>query len=337
MAALVVADDDEVLAFKPLPSDVVVATAGKAGTTWMQQLVTQLLCGGSDAALSAFGSLHELSPWVSFVAARAVVAALSPQSARLWLAARVRAGGDAAAAARELERNDTAARLLEASHASLAALRRRVAAGHGGRRCLKTHAPACAPVVDACPCVFVARGGPDAVVSLFHHWRATRAGYREAAAAAAGAPPAPLETAAAFFDLWLDDFRGYGAPRDGVTAFLRVVASFWRLREHRHVLLVHFADLKRDARREAARVAAHCGIALDGLDAALDHSSFAYMKAREAWFDLDTLEPGRFLRQGALGGGAAALADAQLARYDALVARELGDDCARWLRDGGGV
>ena len=83
--------DESLVGWTPNAGDVVVATAGKSGTTWMQQIITQLLAGGSEAALNDFGSLHELSPWVSFrVSSPAVLAARSPEFARAWLATRLR-------------------------------------------------------------------------------------------------------------------------------------------------------------------------------------------------------------------------------------------------------
>ena len=332
-------DGQEAIAFLPLRQDVVVATAGKAGTTWMQTIVTQLLARGSEAALAEFASLHELSPWVAFRISPAVLAARSPQAARAWLAAQ--AGGapelDAMAMLqRSMAEASAVARRLE----ELRALRTRVAASHDGRLVYKTHEAFLAPVADACPCVFVARSGLDSALSLFRHWRDTKPRYREAAANQSGLPPAPLEDAAAFLDAWLDDFDGFGAPRGGVGAWLETVRSWWDRRRHPNVALVHFADLKRDARGQIAKVAAHCGIGVDdaALDATCDHSSLAYMRRHERWFELDTLEPGAFLRGGgADGGGAATFSRAQIDRYEAVLADGLGADCRRWLRDGGAV
>src|SRR5262249_12972792 len=39
--------------------DVVVATYGKSGTTWMQQIIGQLVFGGDDAV-----AIHDISPWL---------------------------------------------------------------------------------------------------------------------------------------------------------------------------------------------------------------------------------------------------------------------------------
>ena len=53
--------DPEVLAhFRPRPTDVLITTAPKAGTTWMQQILYQLRSGGDDS----FGSIGEVVPWL---------------------------------------------------------------------------------------------------------------------------------------------------------------------------------------------------------------------------------------------------------------------------------
>jgi aryl sulfotransferase len=46
--------------FAPRPDDIVVATSYKAGTTWVQAIVANLIFGGQKLP----GSIHELSPWL---------------------------------------------------------------------------------------------------------------------------------------------------------------------------------------------------------------------------------------------------------------------------------
>ncbi|KAH8073337.1 DUF4246-containing protein [Aureococcus anophagefferens] len=216
--------DESLLGWTPNSGDVVVATAGKSGTTWMQQIITQLLAGGSEAALNDFGSLHELSPWVSFrVSSPAVLAARSPEFARAWLATRT--GVDELDLFKLLGDGEAEAAALDRQSALIRALRPRVP---DGRVVLKTHEPFSEGL--GCPCVFVARDGLDGVLSLYNHWRATKPAYRAAAAAAAGLPEAPLDSASRFLDLWLDDFRGYGAPREGVATWAATCALELRLR-----------------------------------------------------------------------------------------------------------
>ena len=52
------------LAFKPRPSDVIIAPYSKCGTTWMQQTVHGLRTGGS----MAFGEITEVVPWIEAAA-----------------------------------------------------------------------------------------------------------------------------------------------------------------------------------------------------------------------------------------------------------------------------
>ena len=50
------------LSFKPRPSDVLIVTPPKCGTTWMQQIVHQLRTGGD----MTFYDLYEVVPFIEF-------------------------------------------------------------------------------------------------------------------------------------------------------------------------------------------------------------------------------------------------------------------------------
>ncbi|MEA3412960.1 MAG: sulfotransferase domain-containing protein [Pseudomonadota bacterium] len=64
--------DPDVLAnFRPRPTDVLITTAPKAGTTWMQQILHQLRSGGDDA----FESIGQVVPWLEL-----------PRTGRTWKA-----------------------------------------------------------------------------------------------------------------------------------------------------------------------------------------------------------------------------------------------------------
>ncbi|MDH5545161.1 MAG: sulfotransferase domain-containing protein [Gammaproteobacteria bacterium] len=55
--------------FRPRASDVLITTAPKAGTTWMQQILYQLKSGGDDS----FESINDVVPWIEW-----------PQIGRSW-------------------------------------------------------------------------------------------------------------------------------------------------------------------------------------------------------------------------------------------------------------
>ncbi len=46
--------------FRPRPSDILIVTAPKAGTTWMQQILYQIVSGGDDG----FSSIYDVVPWL---------------------------------------------------------------------------------------------------------------------------------------------------------------------------------------------------------------------------------------------------------------------------------
>jgi hypothetical protein len=48
------------VAFRPRPTDVLIVTTPKAGTTWMQQIVHQLRTGGDDD----FDEISRVVPWL---------------------------------------------------------------------------------------------------------------------------------------------------------------------------------------------------------------------------------------------------------------------------------
>lgn len=48
--------------FRPRPTDILITTAPKAGTTWMQQILHQLRSGGDEG----FESIFDVVPWIEF-------------------------------------------------------------------------------------------------------------------------------------------------------------------------------------------------------------------------------------------------------------------------------
>jgi hypothetical protein len=90
------------------------------------------------------------------------------------------------------------------------------------------------------------------------------------------------------------------------------VASWWPLRDAPNVLLLHYADLKREHEASVRRIADFLGFAPTPAQwpAILEHTSFAWMKAHETKFelcsvaDVPILDPGAMIRKGKLGASA---------------------------------
>jgi len=132
----------------------------------------------------------------------------------------------------------------------------------------------------------------------------------------------------AFFARWLQQ-----------AALLHHVATFWELRSRPNVLLVHFADLKRDLAGEMRRIAAFLEIDVPEArwPAVVARCTFDAMKSRAD--EIGTFwnfEGGAqsFLFKGTNGRWHDVLSPAELEAYRQRVAEILPAEAARWLEQG---
>jgi len=272
------------LAFRD--DDIIIATYAKTGTTWVQQIVCQLIFQGAEDL-----PVSEMSPWVDL--------RVPPKEVKLPA--------------------------IEAqTH----------------RRFLKTHLPVDALVFsDRAKYLYLGRDGRDVVWSLYnHHLNANDAWY-DALNNTPGRVGPPIEpptgTPSEYFEQWLADD---GAP---FWSFWENVGSWWAIRNLPNVVLVHFADLKKDMAGQVKRIAAFLDIAVDDavMRKVLEHSSFDYMKAHA---DQSAPLGGAFWKGGAKtfihkgrnGRWTEELSDEVSARYEQMALDRLGADCARWLAHG---
>jgi hypothetical protein len=163
----------------------------------------------------------------------------------------------------------------------------------------------------------------------------------------------------AFFDLW-------GVPKQALTrpdfpSFYRDVidakgmqgmlfgflASWWPHRHASNVLMLHFADLKRDLPGATRKVASFLGIEPTAEQWARidEHTTFAWMKQNEGKFSniskapVKVLEDGSMVRKGAVGAAREDGMTDEIAKH----LREVGShictdaDALEWLYEGGAL
>ena len=271
------------------PDDIIISTYAKAGTTWTQQIVGQLIFKGAEDV-----DVQALSPWVDMrVPARQIkIAGLEAQK---------------------------------------------------NRRFMKTHLPLDAFVFrPELKHIYIARDGRDVIWSMHNHHANANTLFYELINDTPGRVGPPLPKAdpdiRRYFLNWLEND---GAP---FWSMWQNARTWWTVRHHPNVLMLHFADMKTDLEANVRRIAHFLEIELDEKTFAtvVDHCTFNYMKRhaeKSAPLGGVVWEGGAttFINKGANGRWRDVLTAEDCARYEARAVAELGADCARWLKAGGAI
>ena len=270
--------------FKFRDGDIVIATYAKSGTTWVQQIVSQLVFNGAEDLPVA-----DMSPWLDL--------RVPPKEVKL--------------AAVEAQTH---------------------------RRFIKTHLPVDALVFSPrAKYNYIGRDGRDVVWSMYNHHANANEDWYKAINESPGrvGPPVPRPPAdiRQYFHEWLE---GDGYP---FWSFWENIRSWWAIRALPNVLLLHFTDLKRDLPGEIRRIAAFLDVPVDEarFPAILEHCSFDYMKSHAtksvplggAFWDGGAQT---FIHKGTNGRWHDVLSAEESGRYEKIARRELGEDCAAWLK-----
>jgi aryl sulfotransferase len=274
--------------------DIVVADPFKAGTTWTQRIVQQILQNGEEKE----GGLSDTSPWLD----------------SSW--------GDHVGMLKVLKDQREA----------------------GKRRVIKSHLPADAlPIAPEARYVFVGRNGKDLGISfhnyLYNFSAPTMATINQMHAEWSGDStplviPADMQE---FFDKWLDT-NGFDC-----CDLLDIMKSWWELRDEPNVLLLHYSQLKKDLRRQIARLAEFFSIDPKTLrmNAIVEHCSFDYMSERAekmAPFGGTHMSSAKaFFHKGLKRDHRTELTPPQVQRFDRAALEKLGKECAHWLETGEGA
>lgn len=209
------------------------------------------------------------------------------------------------------------------------------------RRILKTHLPVDALVFSPrAKYLYIARDGRDVVWSMYNHHANANAAWYGALNDTPGRVGAPIEPPPAdvrqYWRDWLD--------RDGhpFWPFWEHVRSWWAIRHLPNVMLLHFADLKRDMPGQMRRIATFLDIPVDEArwPHMVEYCSFDWMKRNAtqsvplggAFWDGGAET---FIHKGVNGRWADTLTAEGCAEYEARAEQELGAACARWLANGG--
>jgi aryl sulfotransferase len=272
--------------FKFRDDDIVIGTYAKSGTTWVQQIVAQLLFRG-DPNLE----VAEMSPWLDL--------RVPPKDVKLPA--------------------------VEAqTH----------------RRFLKTHLPVDALVFSPkAKYLYIGRDGRDVVWSMYNHHANANQSWYDALNDTPGrvGPPIdrPSKDIRRYWREWMD--------RDGhpFWSFWENIRSWWQIRRLPNVMLLHFANLKRDMPAEIRRVAKFLDIPIDESrwETILEHCSFEWMKRNAtksvplggAFWDGGAEV---FINKGVDGRWADTLSASEIAKYERRAVEQLGAECARWLATG---
>ncbi len=205
------------------------------------------------------------------------------------------------------------------------------------RRHVKTHT-ACdgIPWHEDNAYIVVGRDGRDACMSFQNHLANMQPALMQRLVASAidegipfddgGGGPPPTHDTHEFFRWYLDNAGQF-----------EHLASYWEHRDDANVLFVHYDDLKADLGGEMRHVAAFLDVPVEETrwSEQVASCTFEGMKARAAEIaDFESHFVGgasTFLYKGTSGRWRDVLTDAELADYDAAVARSMPAECARWM------
>jgi aryl sulfotransferase len=280
--------------FVPRDNDIIVTTSYKAGTTWMQAIVAALVFQQPQPSIPQ----DLLTPWIE---------------------------------GNNVPIDDIIGLLNSQTH----------------RRYMKTHLPLDGlRFFDKPKYIFVGRDGKDVYMSMWNHWNNLAPHTFELLNSAPdrkgpdmALPPADLSDS---FDQWLRKgtypWENNGFP---FWSHLHHAKSWWDFRHLPNILFVHFDDLLNDIDGQMRRVASYLDIPVDEdiWPALLEGVSFKSMKE-----NAEIMAPGatigawkstsNFFSKGTSKRWEGVLTQSQVAEYDQLAKRELGDELANWLAHG---
>ncbi|KAL2211054.1 P-loop containing nucleoside triphosphate hydrolase protein [Sarocladium strictum] len=213
------------------------------------------------------------------------------------------------------------------------------------RRFMKTHLPRDALRWDPkAKYIFIGRDGRDMIWSAHHHFTAANPIFYEMFAQGEFDGPKlqrPADDPREMFVSLLD--RENGPDPAQMWPFWSHIRSWWEVKDHPNLMLVHYNDLKADLDGEMRKIAKFLGtpeMTKEQWDAAVEHCTFDWMKEHaelaappqaEMVFEQGAKS---FINKGTNARWKDRLSEEDCQRYEAMAREELGEECARWLQYG---
>jgi aryl sulfotransferase len=272
--------------FKFRDDDIVINAYSKSGTTWVQQIVAQLIWNGAVNI-----NISKISPWIDC----------------------------------RFPSKDERLEIVESqTH----------------RRFIKSHLPVDTLVYSPkAKYIYIGRDGRDVLWSLYNHHRNFKKDVIQGIDSVPERTGPPLGEAPSsvleYFHNWL--------ANDGYPwwPYWDHVLSWWKINDLPNVMLLHFANLKKDMPGEIRRIAKFLEITIDEMkwDAIIEHCSFDYMKTHAADsvpFEGNIFEGGAkaFMHKGVNGRWKDVLTLEDIEQYEKIALGKLGIECANWLSTG---
>jgi len=270
----------------PYPNNtIVVASYIKSGTTWVQQIVGQLVFKGKENI-----PIADISPWWDFryPSVEEKLLELKKQTHRLFV---------------------------------------------------KTHLPASAMVFsEKAKYIYIGRDGRDVVWSMHNHYaQGNDLLYKILNDTPENIPAfeRPSESKNLYFKEWLEND---GHP---IWSGWENWRTWWPLRNHPNVLLLHYNNLKDNLPGKMREIASFLDIKIveEKFHKYLEHCSFDYMKKNAtkvtplAGIPWDKGAEA-FVYKGIIGRWKDELLEKLSIKYEQIAVEKLGEECAHWLKTG---
>jgi aryl sulfotransferase len=272
--------------FKFRDNDIIIDAYSKSGTTWVQQIVAQLLWNGAEGI-----NVSKESPWID--------CRFPTKEERLYI-------------------------VESQTH----------------RRFIKSHLPVDTLVYSPiAKYIYVGRDGRDVLWSLYNHHRNMKREVIQGIDSVPERTGPPLgEVSASVLEYYRNWLMKDGNPW---WPYWEHVRSWWKIKDLPNVMLLHFADLKKDMPSEIRQIAAFLNTSIDEKkwSAIIEHCSFDYMKAHaseSAPFEGNIFEGGAttFMHKGVNGRWGDVLTPEDIECYEKTAVEKLGAECADWLSNG---